>query len=108
LEATNKFAAVAIRIEVSPRALRSALDEVAAERNSRYATITVRGVQHGRMAAAWPGTVLWRVAEILGIEPEDLRDAIAAVYQPEPGKVAALTHRRGMGVGDGERASRLD
>jgi len=38
--------------------------------------------------------MLWKVAEELGIEPEDLKDAILEVYRPAPGENTSLNVRR--------------
>jgi hypothetical protein len=89
----SKFERVARLVEVTPGQLRDAMNEVGSRRGQYFVSITVKGVQHGRMSTAREGTVLWDVAELLRVEPEDLRDAIATVFDPLPGDVAAITHR---------------
>lgn len=88
----SKFERVARAVEVTPGQLRDAMDKVGRERGQYYVTISVRGAE-SRLEFARPGTVLWDVAKVLRIEPEDLKYAIGLIYDPSPHKVAALTHR---------------
>lgn len=90
----SKFERVARKVGVTPGALRDAMDTVGRERGRYHVSLTVKGVEFGRMAETRRNSAMWAVAELLRIEPEDLRDAIAEVYGPLlPGQVANISHR---------------
>jgi hypothetical protein len=87
----SKFEALADLLRISPEYLREVMNNADpigktpgfALRRPRYAHHEVRR-----------DTVLWRVAEQLGLEPEDVRDAAIEAYQPEIGRVFRVTCRR--------------
>lgn len=81
--------AIAQRVEVSDIELKEAM--LAARPDQMHPTISVRYARHSRLASVRPGTILWDVALLLHIEPEDLRDAIADICDIQPGKAVTLS-----------------
>lgn len=88
------FTRVANALGLTPEQLRYAMDDVGRARGVQHITVSVRPVRYGRMAECRPGTVVWELAELLHVEPEEIRDAVVQVYHvDERGKRFGITHR---------------